>query len=59
MNFSTEDKKLMLDLIGKEQIDMIIKHPESYISKEYMLLERLKIKIKDIMEDNECTLKNG
>lgn len=43
-----EEKKLLLELICNEQINMIIKDNEKYSSENYIRLEKLKIKIKDL-----------
>ena len=43
-----EEKKLLLELIGNEQIHMIIKDHTKYESEKYRELEELKIKIKDM-----------
>lgn len=48
MIFTKEEKKMMLELIGNEQIHMIIKDHEKYESEKYKSLEELKVKIKDI-----------
>lgn len=42
------EKKLLLDLICNEQVDMIVKDHTAYESERYMKLERLKIAIKDM-----------
>ena len=43
-----EEKKLLLELIGNEQIHMIIKDHTKYESDKYQKLEELKVKIKDM-----------
>ena len=43
-----EERKLLLELIGNEQIHMIIKDHTKYDSEKYKMLESLKIKVKDI-----------
>lgn len=43
-----EEKKLLLELIGNEQIHMILKNNEKYKSEKYRKLEELKMKIKDM-----------
>lgn len=43
-----EEKKLLLELIGSEQIHMIIKDNTKYESNKYKMLEMLKVKIKDM-----------
>lgn len=45
-----EEKKLLLELIGNEQIHMLIKDSSKYDSEKYKKLEELKIKIKDMKE---------
>lgn len=45
--FNKEEKKLLLELIGNEQIHMIIKDHTKYESDKYKKLEELKVKIKD------------
>lgn len=47
MTFDKEEKKLLLELIGNEQIHMIIKDCNKYDSDKYKKLEELKVKIKD------------
>lgn len=49
--FTKWQKRILLELIGSEQIHMIINNPNSYENKKYKTLEELKIRIKD-MEDN-------
>lgn len=44
-----EDKKLLIELISKEQIHMILKDHTKYDSEKYKRLEALKVKIKDEM----------
>lgn len=41
------ERAILIDLICNEQTHMIKKHPESYETKQYKNLEKLKIKIKD------------
>lgn len=43
--FTTEDKKILLELICDEQIHMIIKDNTTYISDKYRKLEELKAKV--------------
>lgn len=43
-----EGKKVLLNLICKEQIDMIINDKSAYQSDYYHLLEHLKVEIKDL-----------
>lgn len=45
---SKEEKKLLLELIGNEQIHMIIKDNTKYECNKYKMLEMLKVKIKDM-----------
>lgn len=47
MKLNKEEKKLLLELIGNEQIHMIIKDSNKYASDKYKQLEELKVKIKD------------
>lgn len=47
MKLNEEEKRVLIELICKEQTQMIVKNPESYTSLGYMFLEGLKIKIKD------------
>lgn len=44
---SSKERKILLELIGNEQIHMILKHPDSYETDKYKSLEKLKTKIKD------------
>ena len=46
--FSIDEKKLLIDLICKEQTEMIVKDHLQYDSDRYKALEELKVKIKDI-----------
>lgn len=48
MTVSSEEKKLLLELICNEQVHMLIKDHKKYESEKYMRLEELKIKIKDL-----------
>lgn len=43
-----EEKKILLELIGNEQIHMLLKDSGKYDSEKYVKLEELKIKIKDM-----------
>lgn len=43
--FTTEDKKILLELICDKQIHMIIKDNTTYISDKYRKLEELKTKV--------------
>lgn len=42
-----KERKMLLELIGNEQIHMMIKNPDSYMSSKYKELEALKTKVKD------------
>ena len=46
--FSSEERKLLIELISKKQIHMIVKDHTKYESEEYKLLEKLKVNIKDM-----------
>lgn len=46
-----KEKRYLLDLLCQVQIEMLMKSPEKFDSEEYAMLERLKIKIKDIEEE--------
>lgn len=46
--FSTNEKKLLIDLICKEQTEMIVEDHSQYDSDRYKALEKLKVKIKDM-----------
>lgn len=48
MIFNEEEKKILLKLIGNEQIHMLLKENKEYESEKYVRLEELKIKIKDL-----------
>ena len=48
MNFSDSERKLMLELIGNEQIHMLIKDERKYDSDKYKRLEELKIKVNNL-----------
>ena len=49
MNIITnDDKKLLLDLICAEQVNMIIADHTSYESEKYKRLEHIKVLVKDI-----------
>lgn len=45
---STKEKKILLDLICEEQVKMLVKNHDAYTSDKYIMLEKLKIKIKDM-----------
>ena len=53
VNITKEEKKMLIELVSNEQIHMIIKDPNKYKSKKYVALEELKVKIKDLDEDQE------
>lgn len=46
--FSDKERKLLIELIGNEQIHMILKNQSKYNSDKYKTLEKLKVKIKDM-----------
>lgn len=46
--FSITEKRALLELIDKEQINMIIIDHTQYESDKYKLLESLKVKVKDM-----------
>ena len=48
MNFSKEERRILIELISNEQIHMIIKDHTKYDSDKYKKLEELKVKIKDM-----------
>ena len=52
MTFSKEEKRLLIELICEEQTNMIVNDNSLYGSNKYRLLEELKIKIKDLEEEN-------
>lgn len=45
---NSNEKKLLIDLICKEQTEMIIEDHSQYDSDRYKALEELKVKIKDM-----------
>lgn len=45
---TAEEKQILVQLICKEQSDMIVNDHNTYQSKEYVGLEELKVKIKDL-----------
>lgn len=47
MSISKEDKKVLINLICKEQVEMIVKDSMLYESEYYNQLEKLKVDIKD------------
>lgn len=46
--FFDTDRKLLLDLICNEQVHMLIKNHDAYVSDKYKRLERLKVLVKDL-----------
>ena len=48
MSISKEDKKVLINLICKEQVEMIIKDSMLFTSDYYNQLEKLKVDIKDL-----------
>ena len=42
------EKKMLLELIGNEQIHMLLKDFNRYTSDKYKQLEELKVKVKDM-----------
>ena len=55
MSFNDSERKLLLELIGNEQIHMLIKDEKKYNSEKYKKLEELKIKVNSLHsnEDDE------
>lgn len=45
MIFNENERKLLLELIGNEQIHMLIKDEKKYDSDKYRRLEELKMKV--------------
>lgn len=45
MNFSKEERRILIELISNEQIHMIIKDHTKYKSDKY---KKLKVKVKDM-----------
>ena len=45
MSFNDNERKLLLELIGNEQIHMLIKDEKKYDSDKYRRLEELKMKV--------------
>lgn len=52
VNITKEEKKILIELVSNEQIHMIIKDPNKYKSKKYVALEELKVKIKDMVDED-------
>ena len=48
MIFTENERKLLLELIGNEQIHMLIKDDKKYDSDKYKKLEGLKIKVNNL-----------
>ena len=48
IKMNNNEKKTIIELICKEQTEMIVKDHLQYDSDRYRLLEELKVKIKDI-----------
>lgn len=48
MNFNNKDRKILIQLISDMQIKMIVHDHTLYESEEYLHLEQLKVKIKDM-----------
>lgn len=48
MFFNDHERKLLLELIGNEQIHMLIKDEKKYDSDKYKRLEELKIKVNSL-----------
>lgn len=48
MNFSKDERRMLIDLICDKQTRMIVKDHTKYKSKEYKELEKLKVRIKDM-----------
>ena len=45
MIFTENERKMLLELIGNEQIHMLIKNEKKYDSDKYKKLEELKMKV--------------
>ena len=54
MIFNENERKLLLELIGSEQIHMLIRDEKKYTSDKYKKLEELKIKVNSLhrLEDD-------
>lgn len=46
--FSDAERKILIELICEKQTQKIIKDPMCYTLRKYQLLEKLKVKIKDM-----------
>lgn len=46
--FNSKEKKILLDLLCEEQVKMIVKNHNDYTSDRYIMLEKLKVQIKDM-----------
>ena len=46
--FSDEERKILIELICEKQTQKIIKDPMCYTLHKYQVLEKLKVKIKDM-----------
>ena len=53
-HFTKEDRELLLELIGNEQIHMIIKDNTKYLSDKYKKLEKLKAKVNAMDIKKNC-----
>ena len=51
--YSIEELKLILELVGSEQISMLIKDNSKYRSGKYKLLEQIKVKTKNIIKEKK------
>lgn len=51
--YSVEEMKLILDLVGNEQISMLTKDNSKYRSGKYKLLEQIKVKTKNIIKEKQ------
>ena len=46
--FSDDERKILIELICEKHTQKIIKDPMCYTLRKYQLLEKLKVKIKDM-----------
>ena len=53
MSFNDSERKLLLELIGNEQIHMLIKDEKKYNSDKYKKLEELKIKVNSLHSNED------